>query len=424
MPQISNAERDKIVADMRAQGRATDAALWNALKRAPGLIAGGSVDLANLALGFLTGKGFGNGLVDKPIGGGESINEFFGMPKSNDTTQNIAEFALGMLSPGGAAKAIILPAGLLKSVKDIKAATTLTKQGKADEAWKAHGVYIDPLDGEPKALIDPRQFYIPDVNISTVEHSSIPFTATPLGIRPSSKFIGPMNAAVNAPDLFNNVFALNILKLAKESDPSNLGSYNPRTMTLALNYMRNKQQLTEIIGHELQHGVQHEYSFVHGGNPEMFYSSKKNKNVIDALTKDLLQRRNLLYKASPNIPANERTTYNTIDQTITDLLKPLEKARMQSFSNYEKLAGEAESRAVETLLRTPALANIKSPLELQVAELANKYGAGATRLRGDEPGLMVDLLPETVAAVDKLRDRNIRTMLNQFTDYLKQRVKP
>lgn len=121
MPQTSNVERNKIVETMRAQNRATDAALWNALKRTPGILAGGAVDIGNLALGLITGRG-AKGLVDKPIGGGESINEAFGMPKSSDTTQNIAELALSMLSPGGAAaagsKAIIIPLsmGLAKDV--------------------------------------------------------------------------------------------------------------------------------------------------------------------------------------------------------------------------------------------------------------------------------------------------------------------
>lgn len=423
MPQTSNTERDKIVANMRAQSRATDAALWSALKRAPGILAGGPVDVANLALGLITGKGL-QGLVDKPVGGSESINEAFGMPKSNDTTQNIAELALSMLSPSGAAKAIILPAALLRPMKDIKSAVALTKKGKADEAWKAHGVYIDPLDGEPKALIDPRSFKIPDYNISPTLNSNIPFTTGIGGIRVSDQFKGQMNAVVDAPELFNNVFALNNIKLIREPDPANLGSYNPSTLQLGLNVMKTKQQLKEILGHELQHGVQFEYSLIPGGMPEEFFSTENNRQIIDSLVLDLLDKRNLLYRASPNIPPSERTTYNTIDQTITDLIKPLEKAKAESFSNYQRLGGESESRAVEQLLRNPDLAKTMSPLEIQTQELLKAYGPGATRLRGDEPGLLVDLLPETVAAVDKLYDPNIRSMLGQFTNYLKQRVKP
>ena len=421
MPQISSTERNKIVETMRAQNRATDAALWSALRRAPGLIAGGTVDLANWALGLLTGRG-AKGLVDKPIGGGESINEAFGMPKSSDTTQNIAELALSMLSPGGAAKAIILPAALLKPMKDIKSAVALTRQGKADVAWRDHGVYIDPLDGEPKALIDPRNFKIPDVNISTIEDSSIPFTKTPLGIVPSDKYVGPMSGVVDAPELFNNTFGLNITKLVREKNPANLGSYNPYSLQLGLSYMKDKQQLKEILGHELQHGVQFEYGFAKGGDPKNFYSTEKAQRTMYALAKDLLQRRNLLYKAEPNIPASERTTYNLIDQAITDLLRPLENARAESFKNYERLGGEAESRAVEAMLRNPILPNLMSPLDIQIKELAKKYGAGTTRISG--PGTFVDWLPETQEAMTKLRDPNIRSMLNQFTDYLKQRVKP
>ncbi len=81
--------------------------IWQALKRTPGLIAGGAVDVANLAMGVLAGKGL-EGLSAKPVGGGEWINEKFGMPASKDAFQQGTEAALSMLSPGGLAKGALI----------------------------------------------------------------------------------------------------------------------------------------------------------------------------------------------------------------------------------------------------------------------------------------------------------------------------
>lgn len=76
--------------------------LVEALKRTPGNIVGGGVDLVNMALGLLTGKGF-DGLVKTPAGGSEQINKAFGMKQSQNPAQQAAEAVMGMFSPGSMA---------------------------------------------------------------------------------------------------------------------------------------------------------------------------------------------------------------------------------------------------------------------------------------------------------------------------------
>jgi hypothetical protein len=149
--------------------------IWQALKRTPGLIAGGAVDVANLAMGALVGKGL-EGLSAKPVGGGEWINEKFGMPASKDAFQQGTEAALSMLSPSGAAKAVIVPliaanrvAKTLGIEKVVNRAEDMAKTGES--AWKigveseqalaaarnpggAMSVFVGP-DGIPRLKIDP-----------------------------------------------------------------------------------------------------------------------------------------------------------------------------------------------------------------------------------------------------------------------------
>ena len=85
--------------------------LVEALKRTPGNIAGGGVDVANLLLGLLTGKGL-KGFVDKPVGGSESINQAVGLKQGQDPAQQAAEAVLGMFSPGSMATQAAKTAGI------------------------------------------------------------------------------------------------------------------------------------------------------------------------------------------------------------------------------------------------------------------------------------------------------------------------
>jgi len=413
----------QLVAEMRAKNAERNQAIWQAAKRTPGLLAGGAVDAANMLLGLVTGKGW-EGLVKKPIGGGESINEVFGMPKGTSATQDIAEAVMSLLSPSGMAKAIILPAALLKPVKDIRDATKLVKQGKDAEAWKKYGVYVDPLDGEPKALLDPRKFDIPDRNIGAVESKDKPFVITPQGIKVSEKFSGPFSNVVDAPELFNKAFGIEFARLAPETTLGLLGSFDPRTYTIKINYMPNKKQLKEVLGHESQHGIQSEYDFVRGSNPEEFFSTDANRLLIDSIVSDLLNKRNVLYNARPNVKGVDLVKHTDANNIIDDLLAPLEAARTASFKNYERMGGEAESRAVEKLLSNPNLAKTMSPLEMQIQELTQKYGPTATRIRGDEADILVDLWPETQAAVQKATDPNTLIMLDKMMKYFSPMVKP
>lgn len=83
--------------------------LFEAIKRTPGNIVGGGVDLANLVLGALTGAGL-KGFVEKPIGGSEQLNEMFGLKAPQSTTQALTETALGMINPTATAKGATLAA--------------------------------------------------------------------------------------------------------------------------------------------------------------------------------------------------------------------------------------------------------------------------------------------------------------------------
>ena len=445
MPQISNAERDKIVSNMRAQNRATDAALWSALKRTPGLIAGGTVDLANLALGLLTGRG-AKGLVDKPLGGSESINEAFGMPKSNDVAQNVAEAALSMLSPGGAAaagsKAIIVSAALLKRPEQIRDAAKLTKAGKADEAWQKHGIYIDPLDLEPKTYISTTGASINPAKVGqkgAADQDKFPILTSPntfdknklnYQINDNYPFTGvskfTLGQIVDFPEAYKAVPDLQDIKVMSEFGGWKSGSYARDADIVRAGANDSLNDLLSVLLHESQHGVQKRLDFMPGGNSDMFYSSPAAKQEIqDALT-NLRTLTNQAYALKGALPG-EKAAITSILDIVDPIKQPLEQSSTQAYRNYQRLGGEAEARAVQAQFANPQIFQTKSPLQVQVEELANLYNKNSERIGlPDWPlvpaDLAVDQTPQVQESLRLLQDPNLQETLNQITKYLQSRM--
>lgn len=174
----------EIVAALRAQNAKSNSAVWNVLRTIPLLPLGGAVDLGNAVAGTLAGKGFLKPLVEKPVGGLKDLKQKFRIPElaPDDTLGQVLEAGAGMMSPGGAAKAIIVP--LTKTNKVAKTlgienvvdrVEDMTKSGAS--TWKvgvesenalrkmrnpggALSVFVGP-DGIPRLKIDPAVATIP-----------------------------------------------------------------------------------------------------------------------------------------------------------------------------------------------------------------------------------------------------------------------
>lgn len=82
------------------------------IKKLPGQIIGGPVDVSNLLLGAVTGKGV-SGFTDTPVGGSKQINSFFGMGENSSGLAEDVTSVVGnaIIPAGGSSKlAILLPA--------------------------------------------------------------------------------------------------------------------------------------------------------------------------------------------------------------------------------------------------------------------------------------------------------------------------
>jgi site-specific DNA-cytosine methylase len=197
---------------------------------------------------------------------------------------------------------------------------------------------------------------------------------------------GKLEDAVDAPKLFEAYPQLKNIKIhtdAVMNDMPSNGEYNPQTKTITI-HADELKYLNSILNHEIQHVIQHEEGFAHGGTPEQverdfkaakaewkarsyaFELEEKAKEMggeynQSAVEKALIQE----YKDMdmPEFIPDKETRIKGFnyfargyaDRSMDDTIKRFRLDRFQrtdfdSYQEYRKLAGEVEARNVEKRL--------------------------------------------------------------------------
>ena len=197
---------------------------------------------------------------------------------------------------------------------------------------------------------------------------------------------GKLEDAVDAPKLFEAYPQLKKIKIhtdAVMNDMPSNGEYNPQTKTITI-HADELKYLNSILNHEIQHVIQHEEGFAHGGTPEQverdfnaakaewkarsyaFELEEKAKEMggeynQSAVEKALIQE----YKDMdmPEFIPDKETRIKGFnyfargyaDRSMDDAIKRFRLDRFQrtdfdSYQEYRKLAGEVEARNVEKRL--------------------------------------------------------------------------
>lgn len=197
---------------------------------------------------------------------------------------------------------------------------------------------------------------------------------------------GKLEDAVDAPKLFEAYPQLKNIKIhtdAVMNDMPSNGEYNPQTKTITI-HADELKYLNSILNHEIQHVIQREEGFAHGGTPEQverdfnaakaewkarsyaFELEEKAKEMggeynQSAVEKALIQK----YKDMdmPEFIPDKETRIKGFnyfargyaDRSMDDAIKRFRLDRFQrtdfdSYQEYRKLAGEVESRNVEKRL--------------------------------------------------------------------------
>lgn len=197
---------------------------------------------------------------------------------------------------------------------------------------------------------------------------------------------GKLEKAIDAPELFKLYPQLKDVRINTDAImndmPSN-GEYNPQTKTITI-HADELKYLNRILNHEIQHVIQREEGFAHGGTPEQverdfnaakaewkarsyaFELEEKAKEMggeynQSAVEKALIQE----YKDMdmPEFIPDKETRIKGFnyfargyaDRSMDDAIKRFRLDRFQrtdfdSYQEYRKLAGEVESRNVEKRL--------------------------------------------------------------------------
>lgn len=197
---------------------------------------------------------------------------------------------------------------------------------------------------------------------------------------------GKLSKVIDAPELFKAYPQLKDVRIETDAImndmPSN-GEYNPQTKTITI-HADELKYLNSILNHEIQHVIQREEGFAHGGTPEQverdfnaakaewkarsyaFELEEKAKEMggeynQSAVEKALIQE----YKDMdmPEFIPDKETRIKGFnyfargyaDRSMDDAIKRFRLDRFQrtdfdSYQEYRKLAGEVEARNVEKRL--------------------------------------------------------------------------
>lgn len=344
------------------------------LKATPGNIVGAPVDIANLALGLATGKGT-KGFVDKPIGGSKQINSFFGIKEAMDPIQAGTEIATSFISPGVAAKAIIVPAALVKDFVSYNKAVTLSKTLSAKELYEATGTYRGPVDDILRAVVSDegatlktgdgviRKAGTPSANGPTVQYN-VPLFEPGNGVK---SLVRKLPDVLDHPKLYEAVPNLRDVNVRAEFGGWNSASYSADDNTIRMGGTASEVDFMSMLLHEVQHAVQSDQGMTRGGNPGMFIADQK---TLDKAIDEARRRTRAADEARANagVLLGDKTSPEAIAyQTERDTRDKLVNTSFGASKGYRALGGEAEARAVEKAFDTKDFTAL--PLDLYDVDL-------------------------------------------------------
>lgn len=251
--------------------------------------------------------GAGDKVSDKPVGGGKYFREKFGQAVED---ANPAETVGSMISAGGAAKtAIILPAFLTKSIKDIKTAERALEKGiSGDKVYETLGVFKLPEnidDGVMRSVIDDRNM---KVNV---------YGGNTLG------------SVMDHPELFKAVPDLKDVKVRFGDGRLKMNNayHSAEENLIVLGPQMDLIERDKSLLHEIQHAIQSRFSMNAGASPSNFFADPEKYAKAKTF-------------AAESGASLEYDMLNSTQQRATE--------------KYKTVAGEAESRAVEKMYREQA----------------------------------------------------------------------
>ena len=297
------------------------------VQRTPGNIVGAPVDLSNLVLGAVTGKGL-EGFDARPIGGSEHINSMFGLGNSATvpTTQSVTEFITGLINPASAAKTAMivgLPVAMRTGSAMEKFAAGEKAGQSASELFSKTKIFSGSADKLLRTIVDDTPAMIRKSGF--IEHEGNKFVNI-------NKTVGDV---VDHPELFKQYPQLKDIKLDVMAGKPGEAAYNPNSNTIFLAGAPTLNRIKASLFHELQHAVQKAEGFKGGSNiPAQL--GQEGVNLVSSLRAEL-----------PKVSPAERSA---IQQKIDTLMSG-------AAQRYQNVPGEQEATFTERNVNNPDVFN-------------------------------------------------------------------
>ena len=187
---------------------------------------------------------------------------------------------------------------------------------------------------------------------------------------------GKLGDKVDAPSLFKAYPDLKDVRLETDAItnglPSN-GSFNPKINTITI-HANNLKYLNSILNHEIQHAIQMIEGFAKGGSPEMFHDPSESDRLytkFDNFVKRIYGNSDVktLYGILDGVTDKDKEFVKVLGDKYSRILESLraakkytstkffkeiydrtvkEGAKPSAFKQYQALAGEVESRNVQS----------------------------------------------------------------------------
>ncbi len=340
-PRLSDKESLAIVEDMRQKRVASVKNFFTGMAKAV------TTDL----------PGFLMDVADKLAGDTESLGEkdrsaqlFEKMTgiKTKSGSGGVAELVGSLVNPVGATKAVILPAfAARKSLGQLNKAQEARNLGRdAQDIFTELGIYPDPVASGLKSVVsDTGSKLLTDSLVAkelilkskaTGERQQV----RAVSIVPDTVF--DITDVIDHPEL-QKLIPRTLKDLTIVADPTGFGggAYNPSLRQISVQKQPSKKDLQSTILHEIQHVIQEDFTLPFGGNSEMFFRNPDRFSASQDKINQLLTDRDYIVGLSGG--------------DIIDLVraqKQLRELQSEAYNLYQRLPGEAEARAVQTLFES------------------------------------------------------------------------
>lgn len=283
-----------------------------------------------------------------------------GTKKGSGQAETVGSF----VNPIAATQAMILPAFLTRNLKTVKEAQEAFKAGEsAAEITAQTGVFKLPDnidDGILRAVLDPR-----NAKVNLPAHGKSASLEEVLDFPELYAAIPPLRTGIVRTDL------------TKEG-----AMFDPRKGEIVIGSVPGVSN-KELIGHETQHFIQSIIGMNPGSAPEQFLQNPDRLNAVRRMADSAYGR---AISIQDTDAAQELLGYRQLLSGIS----------RSADSKYMRTAGEAEARAVESMIALPASEAIKDPLSF--------YGPTSALIKSPGAEKAVDADLDMKKLIERLMD--------------------